>query len=109
MRYNDPQEAFDDFWKDIVCDPAGFFDPDAVKKELYDYHFIMTEVGEVYSYITGGQLSKPNYYANVVKAKADEFQTQLIEDQFQDIYDIMKDASDLDEALDLFKHYTNVS
>ena len=60
------ETVFDDFWKDIIMNKDGTVNLGAVKNELADFKFIIDQVPEVYSAVTGGMLSKPMYKANVV-------------------------------------------
>lgn len=66
------QQVWDDFWAEICLDENGNVDMEQVKKELADFRFIIQEVPKVYSHVTGGELSKPMYYAKGVVEKADE-------------------------------------
>ena len=43
-----------------------------LKNDISDYEFIVEQVSKVYMHITGDKLSKPNYYADVVIAVADD-------------------------------------
>ena len=43
-----------------------------IKNDISDYEFIVEQVSKVYMHITGDKLSKPNYYADVVIAVADD-------------------------------------
>ncbi|MBC9913173.1 hypothetical protein [Chitinophaga varians] len=75
---NDYNKVFDDFWRDIVCNPDGSLNSEQVKKELADFKFVMDQVPKVYCHVTGGVLSKVMYPAEVVIASADQnFNTQL--------------------------------
>ena len=69
-----------EFWKELVCDENGNVDVEQLKKELYDYSCLMSQVPIVYEHVTGGRLSKPNYSASVVTNSADEHFQGLIED-----------------------------
>lgn len=60
------EKEFQEFWKDIVCNDDGTLNPIAVKNELSDYSFLLEQVPSVYSEITGGRLSYPNYDAETV-------------------------------------------
>lgn len=60
------EAAFDEFWSGIIMNKDGTVNLDAVKNELADFKFIMDQIPEVYSAVTGGMLSKPMYKANVV-------------------------------------------
>jgi len=63
-----------------VLEPDGAFDKEQMKKELADYSFVLSQISEVYSEITGGLLSKPNYFAGGVLRAADDHQQQLCEE-----------------------------
>ena len=65
MKEKTPQEIYDEFWKSLV-EKNGVVDFEQVKKELFDYHFLLEEVPKVYYEITQGLLSKPNYPADVI-------------------------------------------
>lgn len=67
-------EVFDDFWRDIVCDGEGNLDPERVKAELFDFHFVIGSVSAVYDSLTSGRLSKPNYTPDVVINQVNELQ-----------------------------------
>jgi hypothetical protein len=66
MKNNEVEEVFQEFWAEIVCNEDGSINIDQVKKELSDYSFMLDEVPKVYCEVTGGLLSKPNYYAESV-------------------------------------------
>jgi hypothetical protein len=66
MENNEVEQVFQEFWADIVCNEDGSINMEQVKKELSDYSFMLDEVPKVYSEVTGGLLSKPNYYAESV-------------------------------------------
>ena len=51
---------------DIVCNEDGSINMDQLKEELCAFHFMINEVPKVYSEVTGGLLSYPNYYAESV-------------------------------------------
>ena len=62
----DVDRIFDDFWRPILTGNGDEVDLELVKKELYDYHFVMCEVVKVYDHITNSTLTKPNYKADSV-------------------------------------------
>ena len=66
------RKVFEEFWKPIVCNPDGSLNLDKVILELHDFSIVMDECSKVYSYITGGLISKPNTIASAVIDKADE-------------------------------------
>ena len=63
---NEVEKVFQEFWAEIVCNEDGSINMEQVKKELSDFHFMIEEVPKVYSEVTDGMLSKPNYYAESV-------------------------------------------
>lgn len=107
-EWETPQQAFDEFWKPIVCDPQGFFNPEAIKNELFDYVRIMDNVTRVYDYATGCRVTKPLTHVNVVTQKIDEHHEEVMKDHLQDLYDIMKHCATLDQALEEFREYADV-
>lgn len=60
------EDTFEAYWKDIIMNPDGTVNLNAVKNELADFKFIIEQLPEVYSAVTGGVLSKHMYKANVV-------------------------------------------
>lgn len=83
----DYEQVYEDFWKELVANPDGTLNVDAVKRELFDWYFAMGEVAEVYCHITDGALSKPNYYASGVISVADEYVDRLIAEALEDAQD----------------------
>ena len=79
-----PQECWDRFWKDIVCDKGGKINKRLVMNELSDYYFAMNEVPKVYMHVTGGLLSKCNYHASGVQHAADEHYRKVYRDNLSD-------------------------
>lgn len=79
----DVEKIWNEFWKEIVCNPDGTINIEQVKKELADFSFVMEQVPAVYEHITGGTLSKIMYHKEVVIAKADEHYQQLYANEDQ--------------------------
>lgn len=80
----DYQTIFKSFWAEIVCNPDGTLNMDAVQRELADYYFMLQEVPKVYDHVTGGAVSKPNTYAFEVNLVADEHYQKSIEGVIRD-------------------------
>jgi hypothetical protein len=80
-------KVWDVFWKDIVCNKDGSINIKQVKKELYDFHFVMQEVPKVYSHITNGRLSKILYPAETVITEVDDIinQEYIMKDDLRDL------------------------
>lgn len=74
---------YQSFWKDIV-EKNGVIDIEQVKKELADYSFVLSEVSKVYTHVTGGLLSKPNYHANGIISAADDHMNEVVQDALED-------------------------
>jgi hypothetical protein len=66
------------WWRDIIYNPDGTLNEDAILAELSDFKFMIEEVPKVYSEITGGMLSKPNYHASGVLQAHEEHLEELI-------------------------------
>lgn len=79
IEENKVEKTWNEFWKDIVCNEDGSINVEQVKKELSDYYFILEQVPKVYTHITNGLLSKPNYYAKTVIDEFESCQSKLIE------------------------------
>jgi hypothetical protein len=82
-----PQEAggevekvWREFWREIVT-RGGRLDVEQIKKELFDFHIAMQNVPRVYSEVTGGQLSKITYPADVVIREARAHYERCLEDE----------------------------
>lgn len=63
---NEVEKVWQEFWADIVCNEDGSINMDQLKEELCAFHFMINEVPKVYSEVTDGLFSKPNYYADSV-------------------------------------------
>jgi hypothetical protein len=67
----------EEFWKELY---PNLKIPDEIWKELTDFYFIMNEVPKVYYHVTGGRLSKPNYFSSAVISESDNYQNEILED-----------------------------
>jgi hypothetical protein len=61
----DYEKVYNEFWKPIL-EEKGRFNKTQMKKELWDWHYAMDQIGKVYCEITNGLLSKPMYPAETV-------------------------------------------
>jgi hypothetical protein len=64
----DYEQTFDEFWREIVVNPDGTLNLDALKRELHDYRALLENVPEVYAHVSGGKVSKANTDPVHVKA-----------------------------------------
>lgn len=80
--------------------PDGMTEQD-VKNELHDYRHMLNEVPKVYDHVTGGLLTKPNYFASVVIGEADNHLNKLVEEAVADAAeDASPSSQPTDEATD---------
>lgn len=107
-EYDTPQETFDNFWKELVTDENGFFDPQAVKNELHDYYFMIEQATKVYCHVSGDKASNPMIYADTINTLHDETVEDAIHFEMQDLYDAIKLSDDPDEIKQLFRDYAHV-
>ena len=91
----DVLKDYNEFWKPII-EKNGVLDIFQLKKELYDWHFAMGEVAKVYCEVTGGQLSKPTYYAEGVIGCYQDHLERMQEDWEEDYEsDLKNEVADL--------------
>ena len=65
------EEVWKAFWEPILIKKDGSINIKQLKKELYDFSFVMEQASKVYCHITDGRISKVTTYATVVIAIAD--------------------------------------
>lgn len=112
-KENDVEEKWNSFWKEIILNEDGTVNLEQVKKELFDFSFMLEQVPKVYYEITGGFLSKPNYYAVDVINKADEYYEKLHELKPHSEYNFVDDdevcVEDKDGSIKYFMiHYSDI-
>jgi len=74
------EQDYKDYWKNLLT-TKGEFDEQKIKNELRDLCFIYDQVGEVYLYITGGQMSKAMYYASDIKTHHDDTINKCVQEE----------------------------
>lgn len=84
-------QEWNELWKPLLL-TNGEFDETKIKNEMHDLVFIFNQVSEVYMYITGGLLSKPMYYASVIKQKFDDAVNEAAEEQTSEELEIQRTA-----------------
>lgn len=62
-----------EFWSGVFSEITDKTEREKIAAELTDFHFMMDQVPQVYMHITGGRMSKTNYYAADVIAEADDY------------------------------------
>lgn len=66
---NRPEKTIDEvweYWSKYFVEKDGSINVENLKKELYDLDFCTDQISKVYCTITGGMLSKTNYYAGTI-------------------------------------------
>lgn len=63
MSENEVEKIYQENWKEII-EKDGKVDLEQVKKELRDFSFMLEQVPLVYSEVSKGLLSKPNYHVD---------------------------------------------
>jgi hypothetical protein len=89
------EENYQKIWKNIVK-KDGIIDLEQLKKELFDFSFMIKQVPLIYSKISKGLLSKPHYYAHVLIEQLEKnfYDKEITQD---DVLDMIKGCSDLEE------------
>jgi hypothetical protein len=72
MLETDIDKKYDEFWRDIVENPEGGINKEQLKKELFDFSILISNVNEVYSHVTGGNASKPMTCPEVIISLSDD-------------------------------------
>lgn len=92
------ESNFENFWKAIIMNEDGSVNLEQVKKELFDFSFVMEQVPKVYCAITNDTLSKINYPAEVVISKYEECLNEAIQEAVQQYREDMHlDAPDYND------------
>ena len=58
-------QAWTEYWRPLLV-TDGVLDDVKIENEMHDLVFIYQQVSEVYEAVTGGNLSKPMYYAKTI-------------------------------------------
>lgn len=78
------ESVWEKFWKNILIDDNNQIDVKQLKKELYDYHFILDNVSKVYCEVTGDRLSYPNYSSDIVIREYNNNMDRVLEEYTQE-------------------------
>lgn len=87
----DYEQVWKECWEEICTNEDGSLNLDQIKRELYDYWFMLENVPVVYEHITGGLLSKTNYYASSVIEAADNYQQRLWKEYEEEFREELED------------------
>jgi hypothetical protein len=73
------EKDWKEFWEPIVGN-----DLELIKKELYDYHYIMNSAAKVYFTVTDGATSNLMVYPEVIESLFSEYVQKLIDEAIED-------------------------
>lgn len=77
------EKAAGAFWRDVFS-VTEEEERAKIENELHDYYFLLYQASRVYMAVTGGKLSKTNYYADVVIAAFEEYLQSCCEEYAAD-------------------------
>ena len=80
---SETEKDYEENWKPLLM-TDGVFDSVKIKNEMTDLIFIFNQVSKVYDRITGGLLSKPNYYADTIIEQYEDQITKAYESGYSD-------------------------
>lgn len=106
MATGNYEKEWEDFWKEIVCNPDGSINVEQVKKELSDFSFVIEQVPKVYCHITDSLLSKVMYTADTVIRVADDRYNKVLQEELKEAAedaDTLPDNKDREQAIGLLK------
>lgn len=76
----DPEQQWQQFWREICTNADGSINLEQVKKELSDFSMLLSWVPRIYMHVTGGKVSKENTWPSVVMSLHDEHVNELVEE-----------------------------
>lgn len=77
-------ENYNQFWKHNVETQSGI-NLTQIKRELFDFSFLMDQASAVYMHITNGRMSKTNYDANTVIGEADDYFEERLSEETEEL------------------------
>lgn len=95
------EKNWQDFWKELVTNSDGTINVDQVKKELYDFHFVMHGAGKVYDALSWGRVSKPNTDPDVVIRVVQDLEQQNINEA------VKEERERIEEHIKAIGHWTD--
>jgi hypothetical protein len=81
---DNPNDLWTKFWLPFLCrdDTATQEEVlEAVKKELFDYFYVLKNVQETYGRLTGGEITSPFTDPDVIIAYADQYYSDMMDYQ----------------------------
>lgn len=71
------ESAWNSIWKEVIENPDGTLDKEALKKELHVYSVLFQSVQLAYSTLTGGEVSHPFTKLDVLLAYVDMYNEEM--------------------------------
>lgn len=81
----DYEKDWEDFWKEIVCNPDGTINMDQLKRELSDHLMLQDHLGKIMCHVTGDRVSKLTTLPEVVCQVADDYLNEQIEEHLEEL------------------------
>jgi hypothetical protein len=100
MSDSEVEQNWVEFWRPLLLEQAPndllFIDTnngamEQIKKELHDYHFMMTNTAEVFMEVSGHRISKPNTLARCVLGEAEEVRQEDMRREIKDWIETVQD------------------
>lgn len=92
----------EEYWLPLLK-TDGRWDEQKIRNELHDLVFVLNQVSALYDHVSNGRLSKPMYYADVIKAEFDDAVTKASEEQADRVRELEATLADmLDQHRDAY-------
>lgn len=85
MKYQNPNQCYNDFWKEIVENEDGSINLDQVKKELFDFSKVINNVQFVYDRITDGATTNPLVLPETIIVLFEDYVNEAVKDEIEDL------------------------
>lgn len=79
-KARDYEKDWEDFWKEIVCNPDGTINMDQLKRELSDHLMMQDHLGKIICHVTADRVSKITTLPEVVCQVADDRINELCDE-----------------------------
>jgi hypothetical protein len=88
-----PDEAWEQTWKEIVCNADGTINADLVKLELSDFSMLLRYYAVVLQHATGGRISKENTHPSAIMAVIDDYISERVAEAVEEELEIRADVA----------------
>lgn len=77
-------EVWEKFWRPLVYTESGELDLEQIKKELFDFHFLIENMPKFIEHATGGACSNPMVHLSVLESLHDDYVTTLVDEAYEE-------------------------